>query len=122
MMKSVGAGIVLGLVFPYFLLSGQAFAQGGAKAGAKFYKKLKCGKCHGGDGAGQGPAAKALKLKITNWTDKAAMSKLSDDYLKNIIGKGGKAVKKSKRMPAYSKKLTPADVEDLVAYIRSFAK
>ncbi len=103
-------------------MSGEAFAQGDSDSGAKFFKSLRCASCHGKDGKGQGPAAKAMKIKTTDWTDKAAMEMLKDDFLKDIIGKGGKAVSKSKRMPGYSKKLKPADVVDLVAYVRSFAK
>jgi len=100
----------------------RSFPQGDPKAGANIFKSLRCGSCHGETGMGQGPAAKALKVKAADWTDKTAMSELSDEYLKNIIMKGGTAVAKSKRMPAYSKKLKPAALEDLVAYIRSFAK
>ncbi len=96
--------------------------QGDPKVGADFYKSLKCASCHGKDGKGQGPAAKAMKLKASDWTDKAAMENLTDDFLNEIIANGGKAVNKSNRMPAYSKKLKPAEVADLVAYVRSFAK
>jgi len=101
-MKSVGGSIGLGLVFPFFLMSGEALAEGDSEAGAKFFKSLKCAACHGKDGKGQGPAAKAMKIKTTDWTDKAAMEMLKDDFLKDIINKGGKAVNKSKRMPGYS--------------------
>jgi len=100
----------------------RGISQGDPKEGAKLFKLMRCGSCHGKTGMGQGPAAKAMKLKVADWTDKTAMSKLTDEYLKDIISKGGKALKKSKRMPAYSTKLKPAALEDLVAYIRSFAK
>ncbi len=122
MLKSVGGSIVLGLLVPFFLMAGEAFAEGDSMAGAKFFKSLRCASCHGKDGKGQGPAAKAMKLKASDWTDKAVMEKMTDDFLKDIIAKGGKAVNKSTRMPGYSKKLKPADVVDLVAYIRSFSK
>jgi len=100
----------------------EPFAQGDPKAGAKIFNSLRCASCHGESGMGQGPAAKAMKIKASDWTDKTAMSKLPDKFLKAIIMKGGTAVAKSKRMPAYSKKLKPAELEDLVANIRSFAK
>lgn len=122
MIKSLGGGVVLGLIIPFLLVSGKAFAQGDSEAGGKFYKSLKCAACHGKDGKGQGPAAKAMKIKTTDWTDKTIMEKLKDDFLKDIISKGGKALNKSKRMPSYSKKLKPADIQDLVAYIRSLSK
>ena len=122
MLKSVGGSIVLGLLVPFFLMSGEVYAEGDFMAGAKFFKSLRCASCHGKDGKGQGPAAKAMKLKASDWTDKAVMEKMTDDFLKDIISKGGKAINKSKRMPGYSKKLKPADVVDLVAYVRSFSK
>ena len=83
-------------------MSGEAIAEGNSEAGAKFFKSLKCAACHGKNGKGQGPAVKAMKIKTTDWTDKAAMEMLKDDFLKDIINKGGKAVNKSKRMPGYS--------------------
>ncbi len=96
-------------------MSGEALAEGDSKAGAKFFKSLRCASCHGKDGKGQGPAAKAMKLKASDWTDKAAIKKMTGDFLKKINAKEGKA----KRMPGYSKKLKPAEVQDLVTYIRS---
>lgn len=122
MIKSHGGSVVLGMLLAILLMSENAIAEGNSEAGAKFFKSLKCAACHGKDGKGQGPAAKAMKIKTADWTDKAAMEIVKDDFLKEIIGKGGKAVSKSKRMPAYSKKLKPADIQDLIAYIRSFAK
>ncbi len=122
MIKSLGGSVVLGMLLAMLLMSEKAIAEGDSEAGAKFFKSIKCAACHGKDGKGQGPAAKAMKIKTADWTDKAAMEMLKDDFLKEIIGKGGKAVSKSKRMPAYAKKLKPEDIQDLVAYIRSFAK
>lgn len=122
MIKSLRGSVILGMLLAILLMSENAIAEGDSEAGAKFFKSIKCAACHGKDGKGQGPAAKAMKIKTTDWTDKAAMEKLKDNFLKEIIGKGGKAVNKSKRMPAYSKKLKPEDIQDLIAYIRSFAK
>lgn len=122
MIKSHVGSVVLGMLLAILLMSEKAIAEGDSEAGAKFFKSLKCAACHGKNGKGQGPAAKAMKIKTTDWTDKAAMEMVKDDFLKDIITKGGKAVNKSKRMPGYSKKLKPADVVDLVAYVRSFSK
>ncbi len=122
MIKGAGTSMVVGLVFLFFLLFGEAFAQGDPKVGAKLYKSLKCGSCHGKDGKGEGPAAKAMKLKTADWTDKTAMAKLSDEFLKDIITKGGKALNKSTRMPAYGTKLKSVDVENLLGYLRSLTK
>ena len=121
MCTGFGTRVVFLLVFPFFLIYGEAFAQGDPKVGAELFKSMKCASCHGKDGKGEGPAAKAMKIKAADWTDKTAMAELSDEYLKDIITKGGKALNKSKRMPAYEKKLKSGDVEDLLGYIRSLA-
>ncbi len=122
MIKSLGGSVVLGMLLAILLMPEKAIAEGDSEAGAKLFKSLKCAACHGKDGKGQGPAAKAMKIKTADWTDKVTMEMLKDDFLKERIGKGGKAVSKSKRMPGYSKKLKPEDIQDMVAYIRSFAK
>ncbi len=122
MMKRFCSILLLGLFFPFFILFGEAFAQGESKAGAKIFQSFKCGSCHGDDGTGQGLAAKALKIRATDWTDKPAMAKITDQYIKDIISKGGKALNKSTRMPGYSKRLKPADIENFLAYIRSLGK
>lgn len=94
---------------------------GDAAAGKTHYVDQKCGKCHGEGGAGDGKTASLLKLELLNWTDKAAMAKLTDEELHAIIEKGGKAVGKSPKMPAYGKKLDSKAIDDIVAWIRSLA-
>ena len=122
MMTKMGSVGVLGLILLFAVPSENVQAQGDPKAGAKIFKSLKCAACHAKDGKGQGPAARAMKIKAADWTDKAAMSKMKDQYLKDIVVKGGKAMKMSKRMPGYSKKLKPGQIDDLLAYVRSLAK
>ncbi len=103
-----------------------AFADGDAAAGKKVFERLKCAKCHGDDGKGNGPTAQKLKAKgkieMHDWTDKAFMSKLTDEYLNDITAKGGKAIGKSKRMPSYQKKLKHGDLEKLLKFVRSFTQ
>lgn len=112
----------VGLLAMSLWVAPPAFAAGNAEAGAKLYKANRCGICHGENGNGQGKVAKQLKLKLTNWSDKAAMSKMTDAQLTEIIEKGGKAVGKSPKMLAYGHKLKAGQVADLVAFIRSQAK
>jgi mono/diheme cytochrome c family protein len=83
-----------------------------------------CSKCHGKDGKGHGPAISLLGITtpLADWTNKAQMSKMSDDSLTEIITKGGKGVGKSSHMPAFAKKLTPDQIKSTVEYIRSLAK
>lgn len=76
----------------------------------------KCVKCHGEKGKGDGPKAVDMEKKPADHTDKAKMAKFTDADLK-------KAVKEGKRpMPAYGKKLTDEQIDDVIAYVRSFAE
>jgi cytochrome c6 len=88
-----------------------AFA-GGGPDGAAIYKS-KCAMCHGADGAGQTPMGKNMKLRdlrsadVQNQTDAELVKWIAD-------GKG--------KMPAYKGKLTPADIDALVGFIRTLKK
>jgi cytochrome c oxidase cbb3-type subunit 3 len=122
-MRKVFCGAVLGLLVLLTLAASEALAQGDAKAGAQVYNEQKCARCHGDAGKGDGPTAEKLKgkIEILDWTNKAAMSKLTNDFLAEITSKGGKAVGKSAIMPSYGTKLENAQIQNLVAYIRSLA-
>ncbi len=92
-----------------------------AAAGLEVHKKH-CLKCHGPEGKGDGPAGKLLKTKPADWSDKAKLSKISDDELFKIILKGGEAAGKSKLMPAFEEKLSEQDIHNVIAFIRSLQK
>lgn len=96
-------------------------SSGDAKAGLEIHKK-NCLRCHGEQGKGDGPAAKLLKTKPSDWSDKAKMSSLSDQDLFKVISKGGEAVGKSKLMPAFGEKLSDKDISNVIAFVRSLAK
>jgi mono/diheme cytochrome c family protein len=98
-----------------------AVPAGDAKAGLEVHKK-NCLRCHGERGKGDGPAAKLLKTKPSDWSDKAKMSGLSDDYLFKIITKGGETSGKSKLMPPWEGKLSNQDVHNVIAFIRSLSR
>jgi mono/diheme cytochrome c family protein len=91
---------VVGLmVFMVFCITPAAEA-GDAAKGQEIFTKT-CASCHGKTGKGDGPAAAALNPKPKNLSDKAYMEKLGDEYLANIIKKGGAAVGKSPLMPLW---------------------
>ena len=81
-----------------------------------------CMKCHGPNGKGDGPAAATLSTNPRNFTDCAAMGKISDDTLFNVIKNGGAAAGLSKDMQAWSSGFEDGEIHDLVAYVRTFCK
>jgi cytochrome c6 len=92
-----------------FLLIVPAKSQG---TGEKTYK-AKCASCHGADGAGATPAGKATKARAFCSEE---VQKETDEDWTTVIVKG------KNKMPAYDKKLTDAEVKDVVAYIRGLCK
>src|SRR5215470_16031125 len=63
-------------------------------AGAGRLYAQRCVKCHGKGGQGDGEGLKQLgtDVKPVDWTNKAAMAKVSDAELMKIIELGGKGV------------------------------
>lgn len=106
-----------------FLLPTLALPQtkGDAKAGKAKYDQL-CVGCHGASGKGDGPAAAALNPKPGNFTDCKGMAKESDKNLFKIIKDGSQSVGRSPLMPPWGSSLKDAEIQNLVAYIRSFCK
>lgn len=102
------------------LTSSPALAQNNAE-GKKLYESY-CSTCHGDKGKGNGPAAQSLPAKPADHTNGAVMNALSDQFLVEIIAKGGAAVKKSSFMPSWGSALNEKQIKDIVAHIRSLAE
>jgi cytochrome c6 len=91
------------------VFSAPLWAQG---EGAALFKS-KCAACHGADGTGNTPVAKAMHIPdLTS----AAVQKQTDAELTAAItnGKGS--------MPAYKDKLSADQIKGAVGYIRELAK
>ncbi len=101
--------------------SGLALAQGSPAKGKELYAKY-CGGCHGPAGKGDGPAAAALNPKPNDLTNKAYMAGLKDQYLFDLIQKGGAAVGKSPLIPPFGSKMKDGEIRDVIAYLRALAK
>ena len=74
-----------------------------------------CAKCHGKDGR-----AKTMRGKLSgarNLTDPEWQAKVSDERIFNSIMNG-----RGSKMPAYDEKLSSAQIEALVAHVRSLKK
>lgn len=90
------------------LFSSSAFAQGSA---ADLYK-AKCASCHGADGKGDTAIGKKLGVKALSDPE---VAKSSDQTWFDVTKKG------KGKMPAYDGKLTDAQINDLVKFMRSLA-
>jgi mono/diheme cytochrome c family protein len=75
-----------------------------------------CVLCHGEKGLGDGPGAKAIKVKPANFTDAKMMAAETDGslYWKMSNGRGP--------MPAWKDTLTDKERWELVGYIRKLTK
>lgn len=93
-------------------------SKGDPAAGKKIFTS-KCIACHKADGSG---GVKLTGNPTPNWKDAKRMSdpKITDDYLRNCIVNGNA----KSGMVAWGKtgQLKPQQIEDLIAYIRTFNK
>jgi mono/diheme cytochrome c family protein len=75
--------------------------------------KAKCAMCHGADGTGNTPVGKSLKLRsLKSPEDIRATDAELFKQTKDGVGK----------MQGYAGKLTDAQIQDVVAYIRTLQK
>ncbi len=111
--------VMMGLALALFLMT-MAFGQDAEKGKATFGQY--CATCHGAAGKGDGPGAAALNPKPKDLTTPDYLKGLKDDYLRNLIVKGGPAVGKSPLMPPMGSALKDDDVKNIISYVRSLAK
>jgi len=111
-MKAISrkAAVIVTIVIVALLVLGTQAKADGTTTEATY--KAKCAMCHGPDGKGETPAGKAMKVKDFGSTE---VQKLTDTEFADAITKG------KEKMPAV-KGLTPDQVKDLVAYVRSLGK
>ncbi|MCY1074459.1 cytochrome c [Archangium sp. miwbw1] len=77
----------------------------------------KCKSCHGPDGKAQTQMGK--KEAIVDMSQPAWQQAQTDADIREAIAEGSP---RNKKMKAYKDKLTPAQIDALVAYIRTFKK
>src|SRR3954470_1724705 len=79
-----------------------------------------CTKCHGDDGKGQTKAGKKLNLK--DYSDAKVQAEMKDEEMAKAISDGILDKAGKEKMKAYKEELTPAEVKELVGYIRKLKK
>jgi mono/diheme cytochrome c family protein len=98
------------------LAVGSIVFAGDAAKGKAIYEK-KCVTCHGVGGKGDGPAGKMMNPKPTNFTSPESKKKPDAELIKTIeSGRTGTP------MPAWKGTLSPEQIQDVLAYVRSFGK
>jgi mono/diheme cytochrome c family protein len=86
------------------------------KRGEPMYQRY-CSGCHGVDGRGGG---KVFMPHVGALNRKGHTELLDDGYVASIITEGGPAYGKSGYMPSFKGTLSPEDIADVIAYVRTF--
>lgn len=79
-----------------------------------------CAGCHGTLGNGQEGTKSGFVPRVATLANKEYMASVPDDYLTMVIKKGGAYMGKIAAMPAWEKKLSDEEINDIVALIRTF--
>ena len=110
--KSAGWTLI-STVFLFFAAAGfgVSLLSAAPASGADTFK-AKCAACHGPDGSGSTAMGQKMKVRDLRSPD---VQKQTDDELTAIITNG------KPPMPAYGKTLTPAEIHQIVVYLRSIA-
>jgi len=91
-------------------------SHGGDAGGGRVVYETRCAPCHGLDGAGDGPAAAAISPKPRNFRDPAFWNGRTPGQLRLVIEQG----KPGTLMAPFAGALSPAEIDDVVAYLQSF--
>jgi cbb3-type cytochrome c oxidase subunit III len=109
-------------------LARSVIVKGDLDEGARVFGSI-CFACHGPSGNGLGPAGQFLQPRPMDFTDANYMQRLTDSYLAAVV-KHGKAAVIERRSPdflgatsrpAFEGRLSPAEVNALVAFVRAFS-
>lgn len=95
--------------------SGQAGAS--AADGKKTFLKY-CANCHGRHGLGDGAAGKLLPTPPYN----LSWSTAKDEYLRELISKGGEVMDRAPEMPAWGKVLTPVQIDAVILHLKTLRR
>ena len=79
----------------------------------------RCALCHGKKGKGDGKMARIIR---TPPPYNLTLSRVPDDYLREIISKGGEAMGRSPKMPPWGKDLNEAEIGSIIMYLKTLRK
>jgi mono/diheme cytochrome c family protein len=91
--------------------------------GQRLYTKF-CSPCHGDSGRGDGYNASLLDPRPKDLTDKDEpyLGELSNAEIYEVIEKGGKGLDMAPLMPVFGHTLSPLEIWEVVAYVRTLHK
>jgi len=78
--------------------------------------QTRCAPCHGVEGGGDGPAAAAIEPRPRNFRDPAFWKGRTREQLRLVVEQG----KPGTLMAPFEGALSPAEIDDVVAYLQSF--
>jgi len=107
------------VIWVVFVLLGASPAL--ASDAAQFYAAA-CATCHGVAGAGDGPVAAGLPIKVAAFTDPAFWAERTDAVVEKAIREGGPAIGKSPLMGAFGASLSKDEMSALLVYLKAFVK
>ena len=90
------------------------------KTGQALYTQY-CASCHGASGRGDGPSAAGLATKPADLTDGRVMNPLPDDFLANLIARGGRAEGLAPTMPGFDAYLAGEQIRQVILFVRTLA-
>jgi cytochrome c553 len=106
------------LLFAMMVVGAAPVLAADADAGQGKFQQL-CATCHGMTGAGDGPAAAALRPRPRDMSDAGWQQDVTDQYLTQVIRNGGPAVGLSPMMTPFGHALNDQEIQDIVAFIRT---
>ncbi len=118
MRHTLTAGLVASLVACALLASSSGRAETDPKVARTW--KAKCSSCHAADGNGK--TETGARLGIPDMTSPAWQKKVTDVMIKQAINDGIKRPDKPEGMDPFKEKLTPEQIDQLAAFVRTLGK
>lgn len=105
-----------------FLFSTAAQLSAQNPANGKRLYEASCSTCHGTNGKGAEPDRTGLSIPVPDFTECVFATREPDDDWHSIIHQGGPARAFNRMMPAFGDALNPAQIDEILAHVRTFCK